>query len=129
MNNRNTIRKIILEAGNLPVGEMISIENLSLKFPDLKQDDLIKIIIELAVRYYVKIDGKYPHECQILEKYNKISGLERDGYDAIDAIKTDKIWQKVENALIDYPDFSVFMAVALAKKIIEKELEKLSKEA
>lgn len=126
MNNRNTIRKIILEAGNLPAGEMISIENLSLKFPDVKQDDLIKMIIELAIRYYIKIDGKYPHECQMLEKYNKISGLERDGYEAIDAIKTDKIWQKVENALIYYPDFSIFMAVSLAKKIIDKELEKLS---
>jgi len=51
----------------------------------------------------------------------------REGYEDIDAIKNDKIWSKVEKCLQEneYDDFSIFSAITLAKKIIEKEFEKI----
>jgi len=57
----------------------------------------LRIIIALSTRNYVRIDGKYGFECFNFEKYNKIVGLDRDGYETVDAIRNEKIWNKVEN--------------------------------
>lgn len=125
--NRNIIRAILLRINELKGNESILIDDLSKEFPTLNINELLKIISMLASHYYIKIDGKFSHECYKLEKYNKIVGLDRDGYEAIDIIQNDKIWGMVENYLKEngYDDFSIFMAVSLAKKIIEKEFDRI----
>ena len=119
----NTVREILLEIDKIGIGESIQIDELAKNFPNIKIEDILLIISRLASRYYVRIDGKYSHECYNIEKYNRILGLERDGLEAIDYIKNDKIWSKVQMCLNDngYNDFSIFTAVELAKEIVKRE--------
>lgn len=127
--DRNIIRKILLRIDKLKCGEAILINDLNKEFPDIEEDAFLTIISKLAVRYYIRIDSKYSHDCYILEKYNKIIGLEREGLEALDCLRNDKIWSKVEEYFIeqDYEDFSIFTAVIFAKEIIKKEAEKMVK--
>lgn len=125
--NRDIARLILIKIGSLKSGESILIDDLSKEFPNTSLDEILKIVIAFAVRNYVRIDGKYGFESYNIEKYNKVVCLDRDGYEALDAIKNDKIWNKVQKYLNDndYNDFSIFSAVLLAKKIIEKEFDKI----
>lgn len=125
--DRNTARLVLLQIEKIKSGHSMLIDDLAKKFPDLDFDELLQIIIALSTRNYVRIDGKYGFECFNLEKYNKILGLDREGYEAVDAIKNEKIWNKVENFLQEneYNDFSIFSAITLAKKIVKKEFDKI----
>ena len=121
----NLVRNILLRIAKMKVGESILIEDLNKEFENVNSIDLLTLISKLASRYYVRIDSKWSHECYNLEKYNKILGLDKDGIDAIDYIRNEKIWNKVQNFLNenDYNDFEIFTVVELAKKIINKEFE------
>lgn len=125
--NRNIARLILIRVESLNSTESILVDELSKEFSSVSLDELLKIVIAFSVRNYIRIDGRYGFECYNLEKYNKIVGLDRDGYEALDAIRNEKIWNKVENYLKDneYDDFSIFSAITLAKKIIEKEFDKI----
>lgn len=125
--DRNTARLVLIKIGTFKNGESILIDDLAKDFPNSNLDELLQIIIEFSSRNYVRIDGKYGFECYNLEKYNKIVGLDREGYEAIDAIRNDKIWNRVQKYLQDneYDDFSIFSAITLAKKIVEKEFDKI----
>lgn len=125
--DRNTARLILFKIQTLKSGQSILIDDLAKDFPSTNLDELLQIIIAFSTRNYVRIDGRYGFECYNLEKYNKIVGLDKEGYEAIDAIRNDKIWNKVEKYLQEneYEDFSIFSAITLAKKIIEKEFDKI----
>lgn len=125
--NRNTARLVLLHIEKLKSGQSILIDDLVRYFPNSNLDELLKIITTFSIRNYVRIDGKYGFECYNLEKYNKIVGLDREGYEAIDVIRNDKIWNKVEKCLKEneYDDFSIFGAITLARKIVEKEFDKM----
>lgn len=125
--DRNIARSLLLKLAELKSGQSILIDDLAKEFPDLSFDEFLKMVISLSTRNYVRIDGKYGFECYNLEKYNKIVGLDREGYEAVDVIRNKKIWDKVEKCLNEngYSDFSIFSAISLAKKIVEKELDKL----
>lgn len=125
--NRDLARLVLLRVGNLKGGESILIDDLVKEFPNSNLGELLQIIIAFSSRNYIRIDGKYTFECYNLEKYNKIVGLDKEGYEAVDAIRNDKIWNKVEKCLKDneYDDFSIFSAITLAKKIIEKEFDNM----
>lgn len=116
--NRNIARLILIRVESLNSTESILVDELSKEFSSVSLDELLKIVIAFSVRNYIRIDGRYGFECYNLEKYNKIVGLDRDGYEALDAIRNEKIWNKVENYLKDneYDDFSIFSAITLAKK-------------
>lgn len=125
--DRNTARLILIKIQTLKSGQSILIDDLAKDFPNSNLDELLKIVIAFASRNYIRVDGKYGFECYNLEKYNKIVGLDREGYEAFDVIRNDKIWNKVEKYLQEneYNDFSIFSAITLAKKIIEKEFDKI----
>lgn len=122
----NIVRNILLKIEKLKVGETVLIDELNKEFSNISLDDLLMIICRLASRRYIRIDGKYSHECYYLEKYNKVSGLDMDGLEAIGYVKNDKIWNKVLNILNDNDyNFNFFVAVDFAKKIVNKELDDL----
>lgn len=125
--DRNKARLVLLRIEKLEVGESILIEDLNNEFPDIELNELLRIISGFAIRYFVRIDGIYGYECHKIEKYNKIVGFDRDGHEAVDAIRNDKIWNMVEKYLEEneYNDFSIFTAIALAKKMIEKEFDRI----
>ncbi len=125
--NRNTARLILLQIEKLKSGQSILIDDLAKNFSNLNLDELLQIIKAFSTQNYIKIDGKYGFECYNLEKYNKILGLDREGYEAVDVIRNEKIWSKVESYLQEneYNDFSIFGAIKLAKKIVEKEFDKI----
>ena len=125
--NLNLIRNVLLKIDKMKVGESILIDDLNKEFENISSDDFLTLISKLASRYYVRIDGKWSHELYNLEKYNKILGLDKDGLEAIDYIKNNKIWEKVQNYLNenDYNDFTIFTVVELSKKIINKEFENI----
>ena len=125
--NLSLVRNVLLRIDKIKVGESILIDDLNKEFSNINSDDFLTLISKLALRYYVKIDGKWSNECYNLEKYNKILGLDRDGLEAIDYIKNDKIWEKAQNYLNanDYNDFTIFTVVELSKKIINKEFENI----
>lgn len=125
--NRNLARLILLRVEKLKSGESILIDDLGKDFPNSNLDELLQIIIALSSRNYIRIDGRYGFECYNLEKYNKIIGLDKEGYEAIDVIRNDKIWNKAEKCLKEneYDDFSIFSAITLAKKIVEKEFDNM----
>lgn len=123
----NLVRNVLLRIDEIKVGQSVLIDDLNKEFPSLNSDDFLTLISKLASRYYVRIDGKWSHECYNLEKYNKILGLDREGLEAIDCIKNDKIWEKVQNYLNEneYNNFTIFTAVELSKKIIYREFENI----
>lgn len=125
--DRNIARDVLLRIGKMKVGESILIEDLKNEFPNVDFDKFLTIISWFAIRYYIRIDGRYAHDCQTIERYNKIIGLEREGMEAIDYIKNEKIWNKLEKCLSEngYEDFSIFNSVGLAKEMIKKEFEAL----
>lgn len=125
--NRNLARLILLKVEKLKSGESILIDDLAKDFSNSNLDELLQIIIAFSSRNYIKIDGKYGFECYSLEKYNKIIGLDREGYEAVDVIRNEKIWSKIEKCLKEneYDDFSIFSAVTLAKKMVEKEFDSM----
>lgn len=127
--DRNIIRSILLRIGDIKCNSSILIDDLHKEYPDISEDEFISIMSGLATRYVIRIDGKYSMDCYSLEKYNKIVGLEREGYEAIDAVRNDKIWAMTEKFLDDngYDDFSFFTAVNVAKKIVEREIDKIIK--
>ena len=125
--NLDLVRNVLLRIDKMKVGESMLIDDLNKEFPNFDSNEFLTLIFKLASRYYVRIDGKYAHDCFNIEKYNKISGLERDGLEAIDYIKNDKIWEKVKNYLNQngYTYFTIFTVVELSKKIIHKEFENI----
>ncbi|MBQ4634007.1 MAG: hypothetical protein IJB71_01515 [Bacilli bacterium] len=122
----NLVRNVLLRIDKMKVGESILIDELNKEFPNLNTDEFLTLICKLALRYYVRVDGKWSNECFSLEKYNKILGLDKEGLEAIDFIKNDIIWEKVINFLEEnnYRDLSIFVVADLAKKMINKEFEK-----
>ena len=125
--DRNIARDILLRIGKMKVGESILIEDLKSEFPAVELDDFLTIICKFAIKYYIRIDGKFSHDCHTIERYNKIIGLDREGMEAVDYIRNQKIWNKLEKCLSEngYEDFSIFNSVELAKEIIKKEFEAL----
>lgn len=128
MNNRNLARNILLDIDKLKSGESLIIEDLSKKYKDVPIQEIITIVSRLSGTYYIKIEGKFAHDCSTLDRYSKIIGLDREGCEAVDIIKNDKIWRKVEEKLSDYEEFSIITAISLAKKIVDKLLTDMSKE-
>lgn len=122
--DRNTARLVLLKTQN---HQSIMIDDFAKDIINSSLDEVLQIVIAFSTRNYIRIEGKYGFDCYNLEKYNKIVGLDREGYEAIDAIKNDKIWNKVEKCLQEneYSDFSIFSAITLAKKIVEKEFDKI----
>ena len=123
----NLVRNVLLRIDKMKVGESILIDELNKEFENVNSIDFLTLISKLASRYYVRIDSKWSHECYNLERYNKILGLDKDGLEAIDYIRNDKIWEKVQNYLNenDYNDFAIFTVVELSKKIINKDFENI----
>ena len=78
------------QIGQIKCNQGILIDDLHKEFENINEDEFLTILSGLATRYVIRIDGKYSMDCFTLEKYNKIMGLEREGYAAIDAICNDK---------------------------------------
>lgn len=127
--DRNEVRKLLIRIGQIKCNQGILIDDLHKEFENINEDEFLTILSGLATRYVIRIDGKYSMDCFTLEKYNKIVGLEREEYAAIDAICNDKIWSMTEKFLKDndYDNFSFFSAVEVAKKIIEREIDSIIK--
>lgn len=127
--DRNIIREIIIKISNIKCGESILIDDLHKDYSDIDENEFLSIISKLATRYIIRIDGRYSMDCYALEKYNKIVGLEREGFEVLDAICNDKIWAMTEKFLKDndYDNFSFFTAVSVAKKFVEREIESIIK--
>lgn len=125
--NLNLVRSVLLRLDKMKVGESILIDDLNKEFPNFDSNEFLTFISKLATRYYIRIDGKYSHECYNIEKYNKILCLDREGLEAIDYIKNDKIWEQAETYLNTngYNDFTIFTAVELCKKIVNKKFESI----
>lgn len=125
--DRNIARSILLRIDKIKVGESILIGDLRNEFSNVDPEDFLSIIAKLTARYYIRIDGKYSHDCYSIEKYNKIVGLDREGLEAIDYIKNEKIWAKLEDFLNknNYNDFTIFNAIEFAKEMMKKEFENI----
>ena len=123
--DKNIIRKLLLEINGMKYGESIMIDDLHKKFSEIDETDFLGVISKLTLRYYIRIDGKFSHECFNLEKYNKIIGLDKEGLEAIDYIKSEKIWSRVEKLLNDndYDDCSIFVAIKFAKELINNDFK------
>ena len=123
--DRNLARDILLRIDKINVGESILIDDLNKEFPDVDANKFLNIISRLVAKYYVRLDGKFSYELYGIEKYNKIIGLDRDGFEAIDYIKNDRLWSKLEHYLEEngYNDFSIFNVVEISKQLLEKEIE------
>lgn len=121
----NLVRNVLLRIEKMKVGESLLIDELNKEFENINSDEFLTLICKLSLKYYIKVDGKWGNECYNLEKYNKILGLDKEGLEVIDYIKNDKLWEKVQNYLNQnsYTDFSIFTAIELSKKIINKEIE------
>ena len=94
--DRNIARDVLLRIDKIKVGESILIEDLKSEFPAVELDDFLTIICKFAIRYYIRIDGKFSHDCHTIERYNKIIGLDREGMEVVDYIRNQKIWNKLE---------------------------------
>ena len=127
--DRNEVRKLLIRIEQIKCNQGILIDDLHTEFENINEEEFLTILSGLAIRYAIRIDGKYSMDCFTLEKYNKIMGLEREGYAAIDAICNDKIWSMTEKFLKDndYDNFSFFSAVEVAKKIVEREIDSIIK--
>lgn len=127
--DRNIVRRILLRIDELKAGESILVDDLNKEFPEVKTEEFLTIISGLVARCYIHIDGKFAHEYSSVEKYNKITGLDRDGLEVIDYIRNEKIWSIVERTLNEngYSDFSIFTAIDYAKKIVNSEFERIIK--
>lgn len=125
--NLSLVRNVLLRVDKMKAGESILIDDLNKEFPNINSDDFLTLIMKLASRYYVRIDSRYAFECYNIEKYNKIIGLDKDGLEAIDYIKNDKIWEEVLTYLTEngYDDFTIFSAINLSKKLIDKKFENI----
>lgn len=128
--DRNTVRNILIRIGSLKNGELLLIDDLHKDFKDVAEDDLLTIVSKLATRYIIRIDGRYSMDCYALEKYNKIAGLEREGFDALDAVCNDKIWKMTEEFIDDknLGDVSFITAIEIAKKFLQREIDSILKE-
>lgn len=125
MYNRNLARDILLRIEKLTRGKSIIVDDLVKEFTDLSSDEILPIISDFAVTGFIMVDGIYNFNA--IEKYHKITGIGAFNYEGIDAIRSDKIWQMVENCLKEYNDVSIFTAINLAKKIVEKEFDNILK--
>lgn len=125
--NLDLVRNVLLRIDEMKVGQTIIIDDLNKEFQQINSEDFLTLISKLILRYYIRVDGKWSHECYNLEKYNKLLGLDKDGLEAIDYLKNDKVWNKVQNYLTqnEYDNFTIFTAVELAKKIVNKEFDNI----
>lgn len=105
------------------------IGDLAGEFKDVKKDEFVKIISSLAGRYMINIEGKYAMDANKIDEYSKIIGLERNGYEALDFIRNDKIWNATEELIKNngYDNFSFFTALIIAKKILKREIKRIVK--
>lgn len=128
--DRNKIRELLIRIGKIKCNESILIDDLHKEFPEVNEEEFLSMISTLATRYIIRIDGRYSMDCYTLEKYNKIIGLEREGYTTLDAISSDKIWALTEKFMDehDFNNFSFFTAIEVAKKFVEKEIESILKD-
>lgn len=127
--NRNLARDILIRVDELKCGEAIMIGDLAGEFKDIKKDEFVKIISSLAGRYMLNIEGKYAMDANKIDEYSKITGLERNGYEALDFIRNDKIWNATEELIKNngYDNFSFFTALKIAKKVLKREIKRIVK--
>ena len=123
--NNECARKVLFEIEKIPYGEVITVAKLKETISDYSIEDVLNVVTYFGRDNYLLFSDRRGYDDNDVFNENKIKCLTERGYQVLDLIRDDEMWNYLKEKINNFDDLSIYTIFDITRRIMNVKYNEL----